>query len=219
LKYWHYGGGEPALAKDLNLLDTPRSKSNDQVTQDFSHSPSDTFRTSSRHRLAITINFALYILLLLSSDFLSTSSCGHYKALLPQSKFYAQHENHSSTRGEMGVPYSHEIQKASDHIDAIMPTVKIALWILNFVSISLLILIGALFLAVIALLITVNPDLERERKALVTPVLRGWLTVPRLLVGASPAAAAPRGEFERSERTAPPSEKRTATANEEEVHF
>lgn len=119
----------------------------------------------------------------------------------------------------MGLPYSHEIQRASEHIDAIVPTVKIALWTLTFVSISLLILIGALLLAVIGLLITVNPDLERERKALVTPVLRGWLTAPRLLVGALPASAASRREVERSERTAPRSAKRTTTANENEVHF
>ncbi|PMD14132.1 hypothetical protein NA56DRAFT_755037 [Hyaloscypha hepaticicola] len=109
----------------------------------------------------------------------------------------------------MGVPFSHEIQRASEHIDATVPTVKIALWTLTFVSISLLILIGALLLAVIGLLITVNPDLERERKALVTPVLRGLLTAPRLLVGASPESAAPRREFERSEKTAPSPEKRT----------
>jgi hypothetical protein len=119
----------------------------------------------------------------------------------------------------MGVPYSHEIQKASEHIDAIMPTVKIALWTLTFVSIALLILIGVLLLAVIGLLITVNPDLERERRALVTPVLRGWLMVPCSLVGVLPAAAAPRREIERSEGTAPSFEKRTTAEDEDEVHF
>lgn len=119
----------------------------------------------------------------------------------------------------MGIPYSHQIQKASEHIDAIVPIVKIALWTLTFVSISLLILIGALLLAVIALLITVNPNLERERKALVTPILRGWLTGPRLLVGALPASVAPRRVVERFERTAPRSAKRTTTANEDGVHF
>lgn len=110
-------------------------------------------------------------------------------------------------------------RRPTGHIDAIMPTVRIALWTLTFVSIFLYILLGVLLLAVIALLITVNPVLERERKALVTLVLRGWLTGPRLLVGASTTSAAPRQEVERSERTAPRSAKRTITANGDKVHF
>jgi hypothetical protein len=77
----------------------------------------------------------------------------------------------------MGVPFSHEILKAFHHVDTIAPIVKVAFWTLIFVSILPLVLIGSLLIAVVALLITVNPDLVEERKALVTPVLRVWLKV------------------------------------------
>jgi hypothetical protein len=83
----------------------------------------------------------------------------------------------------MGVPFSHEVQKASQHIDHIAPTVKIALWTIICVSVILSILIATLLIAVIALLITVNPDLVEERKMLVTPALRAWLKLPSALVG------------------------------------
>ncbi|KAH8793756.1 hypothetical protein F5882DRAFT_516146 [Hyaloscypha sp. PMI_1271] len=101
----------------------------------------------------------------------------------------------------MGVPFSHEVQKASEYIDNIAPTivttlrnidttvpyVKFALVANILVSIILTILIVTLLIAVIALLITVNPDLAEERKRLVTPVLRAWLNVPSMLVRNSPA--------------------------------
>src|SRR5450756_2119647 len=101
----------------------------------------------------------------------------------------------------MGVPFSHEVQKASEHIDNIAPTVTAALRNIDSIvpyvkfalvasilaSIVLSILIGTLLIAVIALLITVNPDLEEERKRLITPVLRKWLNMPTTLVGFSSA--------------------------------
>ena len=112
----------------------------------------------------------------------------------------------------MGVPFSHEVQKASEHIDNIAPTVvtalrnidtivpyvKFALVASILASIILSILIVTLLIAVIALLITVNPDLAEERKRLVTPALKSWLKVPSMLVGNSPAA--PTGESETAER-------------------
>ncbi|KAE9365287.1 hypothetical protein N431DRAFT_98401 [Stipitochalara longipes BDJ] len=114
----------------------------------------------------------------------------------------------------MGVPFSHEIQKASEHIDNIAPTVitalrnvdtvvpyvENALWAITWASIILPFLIGALLLAVIALLITVNPDLEQERKLLVTPLLRICLKMPRVLLGISAAEATTRREREQPER-------------------
>jgi hypothetical protein len=99
----------------------------------------------------------------------------------------------------MGVPFSHEVQNASHHIDTIAPIVKIALWTIICVSVILSLLIGTLLIAVVALLITVNPDLAEERKRLVTPVLRAWLKVPSMLVGISSIGAAPTREGERSE--------------------
>jgi hypothetical protein len=89
----------------------------------------------------------------------------------------------------MGLPFLHEVQKASEHIENIAPTVKSALWAITWASIILPILIGALLLAVVALLITVNPDLEQERKAFVTPLLRICLKAPRALLAISSAEA------------------------------
>jgi uncharacterized membrane protein YbhN (UPF0104 family) len=112
----------------------------------------------------------------------------------------------------MGVPFSHEVQKASEHIDNIAPTVVTALHNIDTIvpyvkfalvasvlaSIILSILIVGLLIAIIALLITVNPDLAEERKRLVTPALRAWLKVSSMLVGNSPAT--PTGESETAER-------------------
>jgi hypothetical protein len=95
----------------------------------------------------------------------------------------------------MGVPFSAEVQKASHHIDTITPILKSALFAIKFACIIHVILFCILLVAVIALLISVNPDLAEERKELVTPVLRACLKVPRLLVGRSEGAPTPsRGE-------------------------
>jgi hypothetical protein len=74
-----------------------------------------------------------------------------------------------------------------------------ALSAITWASIVLSFLIGALLLAVIALLITVNPDLEQERKLLVTPLLRVCLKVPRVLLGITAAETTGR-EREQPER-------------------
>ena len=126
----------------------------------------------------------------------------------------------------MGIPFSHEIQKASEHVDNIAPTVinalrnvddvvpyvKSALWAIGWASIILPVLIGALLLAVIALLITVNPDLEQERKQLVTPLLRLCLKVPQALIGVSAAETVPGREREQPERV-PTRDDRSRTTN------
>lgn len=101
----------------------------------------------------------------------------------------------------MGVPFSHEIQKASQHIDNLAPTINLALWTIIWVSIIISFLIGALLLAVTAVLITVNPDLAEERRLLVTPVLKAWLKVPLTLAG-RPGEARLRKENDRLERVA-----------------
>jgi len=86
----------------------------------------------------------------------------------------------------MGIPFSHEdVQKVHRHIGTITSAVKFAC-IIHVISFCILLVV------VIALLISVNPDLAEERKALVTPLLRACLKVPRLLVGGSEGAPMPR---------------------------
>jgi hypothetical protein len=83
----------------------------------------------------------------------------------------------------MGVPFSHEVQRASHHIDSIAPLAKIALITLTLASVIITILLVAILYALVALMITVNPDLVEERKRLVTPFFKAWLKVPAMLVG------------------------------------
>lgn len=94
----------------------------------------------------------------------------------------------------MNVPFYHEIRSASQHIDAIAPLIKTALLTITFVAILLAVLISALLIAVIALLITVNPDLAEERQKIVTPLLRGWLKVPKFLMGLLLGGGASKGK-------------------------
>jgi hypothetical protein len=101
----------------------------------------------------------------------------------------------------MGVPFSREVQKASLHIDNIAPTVNLALWTIIWVSIIISFLIGALLIAITALLVTVNPDLAEERRFLVTPVLKVLLKIPLALVE-RPAGTGLRREDDKSERSA-----------------
>ncbi|PMD30798.1 hypothetical protein L207DRAFT_519908 [Hyaloscypha variabilis F] len=100
----------------------------------------------------------------------------------------------------MGMPFSREVQKASQHVENIAPYAVSALSAITWASIVLSFLIGALLLAVIALLITVNPDLEQERKLLVTPLLRVCLKVPRVLLGITAAETTTGREREQPER-------------------
>jgi hypothetical protein len=116
----------------------------------------------------------------------------------------------------MGVPFSQEVRNAVDHAadlkSAAIYFTRTAVDIaadLKFVVICFTIIhaisLGFILLAVIALLITVNPDLVEERKALVTPVLKGGLRVlkriisgRRILVGTTET---PREEHWRDEGT------------------
>jgi hypothetical protein len=91
----------------------------------------------------------------------------------------------------MGVPFSHEVQKASHHIDTITPILKSTLFAIKSACIIHMILFCIFLVAVIALLISVNPDLAQERKALVTPLLR---LLVRLLVGRSEGVPEPHGD-------------------------
>jgi len=75
----------------------------------------------------------------------------------------------------MGAPYSKEVKAAVDHAAEFKFAVI-------FVSIALTIFLCFITVAVIALLITVNPDLVEERKELVTPVLKLGLWCLTLII-------------------------------------
>lgn len=76
----------------------------------------------------------------------------------------------------MGVPYSKQIDLAFDQVGPFLQTAKFIILALGtfqiLATLALGFVLGLIFLALIALLITVNPDLEAERRAIVTPVLR-----------------------------------------------
>ena len=102
----------------------------------------------------------------------------------------------------MGIPYSKEINKAFDELNKaygqVTPLVEAAYEVLETTkNISLLlaciqvltvILLALILLAMVGLLITMNPDLEEERREFVTPVARwlaGWADVGKVGVGAA----------------------------------
>lgn len=101
----------------------------------------------------------------------------------------------------MGIPFSHEVHNASRQIDLIAPIIKIALWTIICVSLILSLLISTLLITVVALLITVNPDLVEERKRFVTPILRALLKVPSMPVEFSSVGVASTREGERLEES------------------
>ncbi|KAM7205446.1 hypothetical protein V8F20_003215 [Naviculisporaceae sp. PSN 640] len=78
----------------------------------------------------------------------------------------------------MGIPYSKEIHTAFDQVT---PLVEAGFRILNITkNVSILVaiiqalnvvLLWLILLSLLGLLITVNPDLEAERQAVVTPVV------------------------------------------------
>ncbi|CZR68966.1 uncharacterized protein PAC_18867 [Phialocephala subalpina] len=79
----------------------------------------------------------------------------------------------------MGVPFSQEVKTAVDVATDLATDLKshatTALYALILISVIHTFLLAIFLLAIIALLITVNPDLVEERKAFVTPVVRWWL--------------------------------------------
>ena len=89
---------------------------------------------------------------------------------------------------EMGIPYSKQINSAFDEVTPlvaagfhVLRTSRNISILLAVVQILNTLLLGLAVIALLALLITVNPDLERERRSLVTPTARwfaAWL-LPR----------------------------------------
>jgi len=79
----------------------------------------------------------------------------------------------------MGIPYSKQINLAFDQVSplvtraaAVLETTKNISLLLALIQVLTVLLLSLIFIALLALLVSVNPDLEAERRALVTPVLR-----------------------------------------------
>lgn len=81
----------------------------------------------------------------------------------------------------MGIPYSKEINFALDQVAPLVAAGFVVLRTTKNISILLMILqiltvllLGLLLLAAFGIILSVNPDLAAERKALVTPVVK-WI--------------------------------------------
>ena len=100
----------------------------------------------------------------------------------------------------MGIPYSREINKAFDELNVaygqVTPLIEAAYEVLETTkNISLLllgiqvltvILLAFILLALVGLMIVMNPEMDKERRELVTPTLRwvtGWMTMSHIGFG------------------------------------
>jgi hypothetical protein len=79
----------------------------------------------------------------------------------------------------MGIPYSKQINAAFDQVTPlvsagfeVLQTTKNISILLAAIQVVTVIILGAILVTLLALLISVNPDLEAERAAIVTPVVR-----------------------------------------------
>ncbi|KAH8906463.1 hypothetical protein BR93DRAFT_969655 [Coniochaeta sp. PMI_546] len=82
----------------------------------------------------------------------------------------------------MGVPYSKQIELAFDQVGPFLQTAKYTFFLLCAFQVLATLFLGfilsLILIALLALLITVNPDLDTERRAIVTPMMKGmtmWL--------------------------------------------
>lgn len=82
----------------------------------------------------------------------------------------------------MGIPYSREIDNAFNQVTPlvaagfqVLQTTKNISILLAVIQVLTCLFLSAILLALIGLICTVNPDLERERDELVTPLVR-WLS-------------------------------------------
>lgn len=100
----------------------------------------------------------------------------------------------------MGIPYSKEINKAFEELNQaygqvtplvasaydVLETTKNISLLLLAIQVLTVVLLGLTVLALVGLLITMNPDLDEERRELVTPVLRwvaGWARFGKTAIG------------------------------------
>jgi len=89
----------------------------------------------------------------------------------------------------MGIPYSKQINLAFDQVTPlvaagfkVLQTTRNITFLLAAIQVLTVVLLGLILIALLALIITVSPDLEYERKVLVTPAVR-WLTDSALRYG------------------------------------
>jgi len=82
----------------------------------------------------------------------------------------------------MGIPYSKQINAAFDQVTPlvasgyeVLQTTKNVAILLAIIQVCTVFLLFLILLALIGLMFTVNPDLETERRVLVTPAMQ-WLT-------------------------------------------
>lgn len=82
----------------------------------------------------------------------------------------------------MGIPYSKQINLAFDHVTPlvaagfqVLQTTKNITYLLAAIQVLTAIFLGLILIALLALIITVNPELEYERQIIVTPAMR-WIT-------------------------------------------
>lgn len=90
----------------------------------------------------------------------------------------------------MGIPYSKQINLAFEQVTPlvaagfeILQTTKNITFLLAAIQILTALFLGLIFLSLIALIITTSPDLEYERRELVTPVVK-WIAGKVLGYGA-----------------------------------
>ena len=85
----------------------------------------------------------------------------------------------------MGIPYSKQINTAFDNVTPlvaagfkVLQTTKNITYLLAAIQVLTAIFLGLILITLLALIITVSPDLEYERQVLVSPVMRwlaGWV--------------------------------------------
>ncbi|RDW85263.1 hypothetical protein BP6252_02853 [Coleophoma cylindrospora] len=81
----------------------------------------------------------------------------------------------------MGIPYSRQIHLAFDQVTPlvaagfqVLETTKNITFLLAAIQVLNSVFLGLILVALLALLVTLNPDIEYERQVLVTPVVK-WL--------------------------------------------
>jgi hypothetical protein len=81
----------------------------------------------------------------------------------------------------MGIPYSKQINAAFDQVTPlvaagfqVLETTKNIAILLTFIEIFTVILLSLILIALLMLLVTMNPELEEERRTFITPVIK-WV--------------------------------------------
>src|ERR1700712_2972159 len=79
----------------------------------------------------------------------------------------------------MGIPYSRQINTAFDQVTPlvaqgfeVLETTKNIAILLAWIQVLTVMLLALILSALIALLVTMNPDLEAERQAFLTPIMK-----------------------------------------------